>query len=212
MKHALVRAHSSISVDMWLERKEDAPMMPLQFQGVAAFWVAQAMNLVSPSMPHEVAINQGEISTAIASAATQDPLFEGELGGYKTAALLVALARHESGFRKDILGDHGRSVGLYQIQPPTARVNLHLLTLPRDASFVAIDLIRQSFHACRTLPIWDRLAWYAQGKTACTSTAPSAQALSASRQIMHEATWILLKMAPPSPKTESEFAATVVKR
>jgi hypothetical protein len=111
------------------------------------------------------AINSyGEISEAIAKASTEDPLFPLVVEGSEmTACILVSLAWHESRFLPTIVGDGGRSFGLYQIQPPTARVDSKLLTLPRDASFVAIDLIRTSIaHTVKAKRDWRHaLAWYA---------------------------------------------------
>lgn len=59
----------------------------------------------------------------IAFEESEPPLFEGPAGREATALLLTAIAWHESGFRKDVetchgpiaKGDHGRSIGLFQI-------------------------------------------------------------------------------------------------
>ncbi len=113
---------------------------------------------------HDAIINYGEVAAAIAKASSEDSLFPGKEDGSKlTAAILVSLAWHESRFRKDAVGDQGRSFGLYQIQPPTARVKSTLLTRPRDASFIAIDLIRSSIRHCiQEKRHWsEALAWYA---------------------------------------------------
>lgn len=111
----------------------------------------------------------GEISEAIARAATQDPIFpEIEEGARVTAAMLVALAWHESRFRRSAVGDQGRSFGLYQIQPGVHKVDSKMLTLPSSASFVAIDLMRQSVKWCFTnkRPWTHILAWYAASSDA----------------------------------------------
>jgi hypothetical protein len=116
---------------------------------------------LAPNGPHVP--DYGEIANAIASAATQDPLFPWMKSGSKrTACLLVAMAFKESSFHRSVVGDQGRSFGLYQIQPPTARVSVKLLTVPRDASFVAVDLFRQSFKkaAEKGRPFHEGLAWY----------------------------------------------------
>lgn len=106
----------------------------------------------------------GEISEAIAKAATEDPLFPYvEEGSEMTAAILVSVAWHESMFNRAAVGDHGRSFGLYQIQPPTAKVDSKLLTVARQASFIAIGLIRESIRHCleQGRDWTEALAWYA---------------------------------------------------
>lgn len=105
-----------------------------------------------------------EISEAIAKAATEDPLFPYvEEGSEMTAAILVSVAWHESRFVRDAVGDHGRSFGLYQIQPGSNRVKSNLLTIARDASFIAIGLIRDSIRHClhKGREWREALAWYA---------------------------------------------------
>ena len=103
----------------------------------------------------------GEVAAAVTKASNEDPLFpENESGSEATATILVALAFHESSFHPNVIGDHGKSFGLYQIQPPTARVDGSLLLLPLNASYVAIDLIRQSFRHCEARPWPERLSWY----------------------------------------------------
>ncbi len=106
----------------------------------------------------------GEIASSIAIASTQDPLFpEIEEGSEMTAAMLVALAWHESRFRRSAVGDQGRSLGLYQIQPTTHRIDSKVLMLPRTASFVAIGLLKKSIRWCflHHKPWRHMMAWYA---------------------------------------------------
>jgi hypothetical protein len=110
-----------------------------------------------------------EISEAIATGSTQDPLFpEIEEGSRLTAAILVALAWHESNFRRSVVGDQGRSFGLYQIQPGVHKVEVKLLTVPRSATLIAIDLIRRSVKWCmaNTRPWKHALAFYAASSDA----------------------------------------------
>lgn len=111
----------------------------------------------------------GEISEAIAIGATQDPVFpEIEEGSRLTAAMLVALAWHESNFRRSVVGDQGRSFGLYQIQPGFHKVEVKLLTVPRSATLIAIDLIRRSVQWCmkNNRPWTHALAFYAASSDA----------------------------------------------
>lgn len=61
------------------------------------------------------------VAEAIASEAQGSPLWEGDAGEAATAIALVAIARHESHLRESVRrcqlkGDHGRSVGLFQVQ------------------------------------------------------------------------------------------------
>lgn len=103
----------------------------------------------------------GEIAASMVKASNEDPLFpEHESGSEATASILVALAWQESRFHPNVIGDSGKSFGLYQIQPPTAKVDGSLLLLPMNASYIAVDLIRQSFRHCESRPWPERLSWY----------------------------------------------------
>lgn len=120
----------------------------------------QPFSLHAPQYP--------EIATAIATASNHDPLFPHRKDGCeRTAAILVAIAWHESRFHPNANGDNGQSLGLFQIQPPTARVDGKLLLLPRTASYIAIDLIRTSFQKCEQRPWGDKLVWYAASGHIC---------------------------------------------
>lgn len=130
--------------------------------GAAIMKVLYAMEPNSPWVP-----DYGEISEAVATASNQDPLFPSRPDGCAwTAAILLGLAHKESRFHKTVVGDNGRSFGLFQIQPPTANmfgkpISINMLTSPRDATFIAIDLIRESFRNCKDRPFEERLSWYA---------------------------------------------------
>lgn len=103
----------------------------------------------------------GETAAAIQHASNDDPLFpEHEAGSEATATILIALAYHETHFHPNLIGDHGKSFGLFQIQPPTAKIDGSLLLVPRNATFIAVDLIRQSFQHCAARPWIERLSWY----------------------------------------------------
>lgn len=113
---------------------------------------------LEPSSPHVP--KYGEIARSVEEAANHDPLFDHEAGSEATAAILIALAWHESRFHANVVGDHGKSFGLYQIQPPTAKLDAAILLSPATASKVAVDLIRTSFMACAHRPWIERLSWY----------------------------------------------------
>jgi hypothetical protein len=132
---------------------------------VPANWVLAIMMKLVPAAPWMFSF--GETSTAISQAANDDPLFAGEDGRHKTAAVLIALAYHESRFQPNVVGDSGHSFGLFQIQPPTAKVDASLLLLPRNAAYIAIDLIRTSFSVCRSQPQQEKLSWFAAGGNGC---------------------------------------------
>lgn len=128
-------------------------------EAVTAALVMKMMHYLEPQGPYVP--DYGEISEAIAQAANHDPLFPGRPDGcIRTAAILVSLAWYESRFHKTVVGDQGRSFGLYQIQPPTAKHAMNQLTNPATASYIAIDLIRTSITACKSQPWESRLSWY----------------------------------------------------
>lgn len=111
---------------------------------------------MGPYVPH-----YQEIATAVTKAANEQPLFpQHESGSQATAAILISLAWYESRFHTNVVGDNGKSFGLFQIQPPTAKVDGKLLLLPMNAAFIATDLVRESFRQCEKRPWTERLSWY----------------------------------------------------
>lgn len=128
-------------------------------------WVLAKMYALDPSTPW--LFTYQETAEAIAQASNADPLFSGDDGPKKTAAVLIALAHFESKFHPNAVGDSGKSFGLFQIQPPTAHVDAGLLQVPRNAAPIAIDLIRRSFKVCEAEPLDARLSWYAAGHSGC---------------------------------------------
>ena len=128
-------------------------------EAITAAHVLKMLYFLEPQGPHVP--DYGEISEAIANTSNQDPLFpQREDGCLRTAAILVSLAWYESRFHKSVVGDQGKSFGLFQIQPPTAKHSANMLLNPREASYIAVDLIRTSFGACRNQPWESRLSWY----------------------------------------------------
>jgi hypothetical protein len=110
-------------------------------------------------------VHHGEVSEAIAQASNQDPLFpEREDGCFRTAAILVAFAWYGSRFQPTLVGNNGKCFGVYQICPPSTDVlgrtiTTNMLTNVRDASFVAVDLIRTSMLQGAARPWEERLSW-----------------------------------------------------
>jgi hypothetical protein len=92
----------------------------------------------------------------------------------RTAALLVAVAVHESGLRLDVdtgatLGDAGRARGLWQLQGVPAD-----LTRAQQAA-VALERIQRSHKACSANLERFRLAAYASGS--CSRGFPESAAI-----------------------------------
>lgn len=109
---------------------------------------------------------------AFASAAEADP-FTGKSGPdpMLTASVLVWWAHQESRFRSALVGDHGHSVGLLQINPeyaaaflkrPVDEVRAELFD-PTTAAPIWLALAHESFRMCRKRPVDERLAQLAWG-------------------------------------------------
>lgn len=129
-------------------------------------WILALMLSLIPSAPY--ADTFPATAAAIDRASHEAPLYDGEDGPERTAALLVSLAAHESSFdpravHPDTGGD---SLGLMQINAS----NLHRLGLTRERLFdaetnvrAALRLLSESMRACSRRPSWARLALYASG-------------------------------------------------
>lgn len=111
------------------------------------------------------------VSIAIAVSETaldpnQEPVFDGDEGRVKTALLLASIASLESGYNKSVVnckvtGDHGLALGPWQTHSSRKKsCNGNLAS----AATVALDMSRQSFDACKYLPIPYRLSIYTTGK------------------------------------------------
>jgi len=135
------------------------PPRPILSEGISGSAVIAMLYHLSPNSPYVP--QYGEISEAIARASTEDPLFPHRPDGAEwTAAILVALAFHESNCSPNLVGGCGAYFGLWQIAPPTPQLNAGLLLIPRTASYIAIDLIRKSFTAARGKGIEHGLSWF----------------------------------------------------
>ena len=121
--------------------------------------VLRILNRLEPYGSHVP--NYGEISTAVAQAANQDPLFPGHHDGCRmTAAILVAMAYCASSFHPSLIGARGAKLGIFQIHPPkTINITGNMLLSVSTACFVAIDLARTSMQTCADKPYEQRLAW-----------------------------------------------------
>ncbi len=131
---------------------------------------------------------------AIAQAATRvafdpasKPLVHGPRARTQTLAIMLSVAYHESGFRRDVdlgIGRLARGSGLdsclMQIRVGRGRTEegySHAeLVADRDKCFrVGLRLLRRSIGACRSLPPLDWLSAYARGQ--CVPDDPTSHAL-----------------------------------
>jgi hypothetical protein len=110
-----------------------------------------------------------ETAAALSIVVTEEePLFRGPYGRAKTAIVLLSLARHESAFRNNSMGDVGRSHCLMAVMTGVkGRVQEGTgedLRWDKIACFRAgLRIARQSFRACRYGRPEHRLAAYASG-------------------------------------------------
>jgi transglycosylase-like protein with SLT domain len=139
-------------------------------------WIlALMLSLASLEGPAEWRDTYRTTAIAIADVARETPLFEGD-DGRKTAALLVAIAWHESRFRQDAVGDKGRSHCLVQISNSnfdSLGVTREELQDPKVCLRAGIRMIKESFRVCREYPLLERLGWYASGGAGCRGTRAS---------------------------------------
>ena len=129
---------------------------------------------------------------AVAYDPNETPLFKGNKGRARTAALLLAIAYHESGFAHDVdIGpcyrgrdgqgarcDHGRSACVMQIHigdKTTAQgYSRDELFADRKKCFRAgLALVRRSLSECRHLDSKHRLNAYASGVCTRATTIPN---------------------------------------
>jgi hypothetical protein len=142
-------------------------------------WILVLMLALQPRAPWRDSYE--ETAKAIANVVTEEaPLFAGAEAKERTAALLVALAWAESRFDPKAVGDHGRSVGLYQIfsaNLPTSEgfKREDILGNPTNATRVALRMLRQSMNVCGKRPIEERLGWYASGNAQCAKGLPESR-------------------------------------
>lgn len=152
-----------------------------------------------------------EDAVAVAYDPTSEALFGGTDGRARTAALMLAVAFHESGFRRDVdlgigpraRGDSGQSWCLMQIMVGGGRTiegwTGHDLVHNRRHCFASgLGAIRRSFIACRNNSRYELLNAYTSGS--CSRGA------SQSRDRMTSAfQWVARH---PVPHTDEEGAAT----
>jgi len=106
-----------------------------------------------------------EEAQAIADACSERPVFGSPM---RCAAVLVAIAYHESRFDPRAIGDGGRSISPWQIskhwKPGT--------TLAEQAQR-AVSLLEESRRICHGMPPDEQLGWYCSGGAICGRPASS---------------------------------------
>lgn len=150
-------------------------------------YVLALMLAALPSAPPKTRATFPVTAAAIARAASASPLFAGESGERRTAAVLVAVGTFESSLVPDAAGDcgpgHTKANGTCEEGAKAhsfclLQVNESNLAYARTtrAEILAdvgvcvrtgLMLMRDSFRICRREPESDRLSWYAGGGGTC---------------------------------------------
>jgi len=141
-----------------------------------ALWVLSLMTQLQPSAPWSD--TYPATAAAIAEASQEQPVFAGQKGPHRTAALLVSLSWFESNFNARAMGDCDkgkprsastcRSFGLFQVARGNGLVPVEVAM--EDANIAtreALRMIRLSQTVCRGRPAEDLLGWYAAGGQGC---------------------------------------------
>jgi hypothetical protein len=158
-----------------------------------AHWILTLMLALVPHAKYEGTFTT--TAAAINRAAHEEPLYAGEDGPARTAAQLVALAWFESRFDPQAVGDHGASLGLFQIgvsNLPALGMKREDLFDPDKAAHAAIKMMRASFVMCSVRPKEERLAHYAAGGPDCARGRKESRhrtALAAALLRTHRVTW-----------------------
>lgn len=180
--------------------------------------VLSAMRTLEPSSPYDATFET--TAYVVADESSRSPLFEGEEGAVRTAALVTSVAWFESRFQPDAAGDCDRTTRSGTCAAgarPSSFCLLQINASNHRALAVTADEIRtdvaacvraglRMMHAslgiCRRLPFEERLAHYAGGGPTCES--PSEDARRKSRHRVAKAIWIYRQMSSSTrPQVES---------
>lgn len=136
---------------------------------VEASQILALMLKLEPNSPYRETFD--ESAEVYAKVANDEPLFKGEDGPLKTAALFVSVAWFESRFRKGAIGDHGQSVCEFQIGVSNLR-NLgttkdEILQNTEVCTRAARKMMAISFGVCRGKDVLYALSHYAAGGEKC---------------------------------------------
>ena len=134
-------------------------------------WILQLMVLLQPAAPWRG--TYAGTARAIDDAAHEAPLYPGEDGVERTAALLVAVAWRESRFDPMARATDccGESLGLFQVHGTNARrlglMGVNELFDPLTNARAALALLAESLRICARTPEDERLSEYASGRALC---------------------------------------------
>jgi hypothetical protein len=158
------------------------------------------------------------IARSIAQVAldpNEEPVFGGELGRVRTAALLLSISYFESGWRNDVdlglggraRGDAGRSWCLMQVMVGNGRTaegwtGLDLVASRERCMRAGLHLVRRSTQACRGRPVDQWLNAYASGR--CEAGVPESRA----RMSKAKRWFSTYESAAPAGSTTSEGRAS----
>ncbi|WP_437781524.1 hypothetical protein [Sorangium sp. So ce1097] len=149
--------------------------------GIMMTWAPPGMSRIKDAIetPEAGRARYHEIASAAAKVAYDPelkPLFGGPRGRAETMALILSIAYHESGYRRDVdlgLGKLARGEGvdscLLQVRVGAGKTregwSHEDLVGDREKCFRAgLSLIRKSFGACRKQDARDRLSAYTRGR------------------------------------------------
>lgn len=156
-------------------------------------WILTLMTALQPSAPW--IDSYPATADGIAEAAEEQPLFAGEEGPRRTAALLVSIGWFESRFDAGAVGDCDkgkpksfatcRSFGMFQVERSNFIVPVEVVM--SDVGIAAretLRMVRKSREVCGHRPAEDMLGWYGHGRSGCD------HALVESRHRVRKAKWL----------------------
>lgn len=168
-------------------------------------WVLSLLVSMQPKAPWRDTYER--TAQAIAKVSIESPLFGGEDGPMRTAAIMSSVAWFESTLKPDAAGDCAdrkadgtckpggtpRSFCLFQIHESNfsalgvtrAQIQSDVDTCAR----AAIRMMHASFSVCRDQPVEDRLGQYASGGETCAG-------LAASRSRIRKGMWLFRSKRP----------------
>jgi transglycosylase-like protein with SLT domain len=150
----------------------------MTLEALTAWVLSWMIHLLAPALAHNPCeackkthhweTSYPETARAIAEVSLESPLFKGEDGPKRTAAVLVAWAMFESRFDPHAVGDNGKALGMFQVHastvPATPQENLFD---PLEAARTARELLRRSSRICRKFDVLELGGWYAAGGEGC---------------------------------------------
>jgi hypothetical protein len=175
-------------------------------------WVLNAMadmRATEPGPDVPWADTYDTTAAKIAEAAANNPLLNDPL---HTASTMVVIGWHESRYRPDVVGDHGASFGLFQVNAWTAKdvgCSKEDLLNPNKSAECALKLLHVSFSVCKRRPITERLAQYAYGHDCDHRLELSRYRMKTAAKLVkkiplvHLAAPVVLELLPPIPEVPS---------